>query len=124
MTVAREVVMDMTTERSAVEAAATDYFDAWFEGDGERMAAVLHPDLCKRQARERLSFTTREQMVEWTTAGEGVRDAADRSLDVSVLDVHGSITSVRVGSSVYYEYLHLVRTDDGWKIANALFELL
>jgi hypothetical protein len=63
-------------------------------------------------------------MVEWTSAGEGVREAADRSLDVSVPDVHGEIASVRVGSALYYEYLHLVRTDDGWKIANALFELV
>lgn len=114
--------MSMTAERSAVEAAATEYFEAWFDGDGERMARILHPDLCKRRVRENLSFTTREQMVEWTAAGDGVAQAADRSLDVAVLDVYGDIASVRVRSAVYYEYLHLVRTDDGWKIANALFD--
>ena len=26
-------------------------------------------------------------------------------------------------SAVYHEYLQLVRTDDGWKIANALWQL-
>ncbi len=31
------------------------------------------------------------------------------------------IASVRVCSEPYYEYLHLVRTSDGWKIANALW---
>ena len=45
-------------------------------------------------------------------------------LDVVVLDVHGNVASVRVRSAVYYEYLHLVRTSEGWKIANALFEEL
>jgi len=114
--------MSITEEQTAVAAAATEYFNAWFDGDGERMGRILHPDLCKRRRAEALSFMTREQMVEWTAAGDGVKEAADRSLDVAVLDVYGDIASVRVHSAVYYEYLHLVRMDDGWKIANALFE--
>ena len=114
--------MSVTTEQSAVAAAATEYFEAWFDGDGDRMARILHPDFCKRRRAESLSFITREQMVEWTAAGDGVEEAKDRSLDVVILDVYGDIASVRVRSAVYYEYLHLVRTDDGWKLANALFE--
>ena len=51
-----------------------------------------------------------------------MEEAKDRSLDVVILDVYGDIASVRVRSAAYYEYLHLVRTDDGWKLANALFE--
>jgi Putative lumazine-binding len=112
----------VTPEHSEVVAAATEYFDSWFDGDGGRMGRILHPDLCKRRVGDRLAFTTREEMVEWTAAGEGVPEAVDRSLDVVVLDVHGDIASVRVRSAVYYEYLHLVRTDEGWKIANTLFE--
>jgi hypothetical protein len=114
----------VTTERSEVKAAATEYFESWFDGDGDRMGRILHPDLCKRRVSDRLAFVTREQMVEWTAAGVGVPEAVDRSLDVVVLDVHGDVASVRARSAVYYEYLHLVRTDEGWKIANALFEQL
>jgi len=113
--------MSVAMERSAVEAAATEYFGSWFDGDAERMGQVLHPDLCKRRVGGRLEFTTRTQMVEATAAGEGMSQAEDRSLDVVVLDVYGDMASVRVRSSVFYEYLHLVRTDDGWKIANALY---
>ncbi len=114
--------MSVAPERDEIEAAATEYFESWFDGDGERMGRILHPDLCKRRIRERLAFITRDQMIEWTAAGEGVLQAMDRSLDVVVLDVFGDIASVRVRSAVYYEYVHLVRMDDGWKIANALFE--
>ena len=114
--------MSVATEQSAVAAAATEYFESWFAGDGERMGRVLHSDLCKRKIDNRLAFITRDQMVEWTAAGDGAAQAADPSLDVVVLDVYEDIASVRVRSAVYYEYLHLVRTDDGWKIANALFE--
>ena len=44
-----------------------------------------------------------------------------RRIDVTVVDVHGDIASAVVDSDVYREYLHLVRTDDGWKIVNALW---
>jgi hypothetical protein len=43
-------------------------------------------------------------------AGEGRAEAVDQP-----------IATVVVSSGVYHEYLHLVRTRDGWKIANALW---
>lgn len=32
----------------AIEQAARDYYEGWFEGDAERMAKCLHPRLAKR----------------------------------------------------------------------------
>jgi hypothetical protein len=87
------------------------------------MDRVLHRDLVKRRAAEELARTTKERMVELTRDGEGKEDAADRRLDVEVEDVYEDIASVTVRSAPYYEYLHLVRTSDGWKIANALFQV-
>jgi hypothetical protein len=62
-------------------------------------------------------------MVAWTAEGEGkeVDPGPDRRIDVTVVDVSGNIASVLVDSDVYREYLHLVETDDGWKIVNALW---
>jgi len=37
------------------------------------------------------------------------------------MDVRGGIASVIVRSAPYREYLHLIRTDEGWKIADALW---
>jgi hypothetical protein len=59
-------------------------------------------------------------MVELTAAGEGKSDDPGH-IDVEVIDLHGNIASVVVRSAVYREYLHLVRTDEGWKIVNALW---
>jgi ketosteroid isomerase-like protein len=109
-------------DRELVRRTALDYYEAWFDGDEERMERVLHGDLVKRLAGDRLGITTRERMLELTRRGEGAEDAADRRLDVTVDDLHGAIASVTVRSAAYYEYLHLVRTTAGWKIANALFE--
>jgi hypothetical protein len=103
---------------------ALDYFEGWFDADSERMKRALHAGLAKRSLRQverdspELRTVTKEQMVAWTAAGEGktVDPGDDRRIDVEVVDVYGS-----VGSPIYREYLHLVQTDDGWKIVNALW---
>jgi hypothetical protein len=123
--------VDVTTdaERAAIVATARDYFEGWFDGDAERMERALHPALAKRSLRQvepadpQLRSVTKEQMVAWTAQGEGKTHdpAAGRRIDVELVDLHGNIASAVVRSDVYREYLHLVRTDEGWKIVNALW---
>jgi hypothetical protein len=110
------------TEQELIRQTALDYFEGWFDGDVERMERALHPNLVKRRAGATLGVTTKERMVELTAAGAGAEDGADRRLEVEVEDVYGDIASVTVSSAVYHEYLHLVKTADGWKIANALWQ--
>ena len=111
-----------STDAAAVVAAALDYFEGWFDGDEARMDRALHPDFVKRRAGEELGILTKERMLELTRRGEGKEDSADRTLAVDVVDLYGDIASVIVRSAVYHEYLHLVRTSSGWKIANALWQ--
>ena len=110
------------TDRAAVVATVLDYFEGWFDGDAVRMERALHPALAKRGPG--LRTVTKDEMVTWTAAGEGkAKDPGrGRRIDVSVVDVHEEIASAVVDSDVYREYLHLVRTDDGWKIVNALWQ--
>jgi hypothetical protein len=105
----------------AIERAVLDYYEGWYDADAERMERALHPDLVKRRAGEKLGLLTAARMVELTASGEGRADGADRTLEIGVVDVHEDIASVVVRAAVYHEYLHLVRTRDGWKIANALW---
>jgi hypothetical protein len=117
------------SDEAAVVAAALDYFEGWFEGDAARMDRALHPGLAKRSLGQadpdstELRSLTKERMVELTAAGGGKSKSPDGGLriDVEVVDLHGNIASVVVRSAVYREYLHLVRTDEGWKIVNALW---
>lgn len=118
----------MDDDTALIVATVHDYFDGWFDGDASRMQRALHRDLVKRSSLNdqaaTLSFTTAQQMITWTGEGEGTevaRGLADRTIEVDVLDVGRDIASVLVRSEPYYEYLHLVRTRDGWKIANALW---
>ena len=113
---------EVGTEREAITQAALDYFEGWFDGDAERIDRALHSDLVKRRAGEELGVTTKERMLELTAAGGGADDGADRRLEVGVVEVHGDIATAIVRSAVYREYLHLVHTSGGWKIANALWQ--
>ena len=106
-----------------VEATARDYFEGWYDADVARMQRALHPELAKRtqEADGSVRSTTRDRMIELTGAGAGREDGADRTLEISVLDVHDGIATAIVRSVPYREYLHLVRTDEGWRIVNALW---
>lgn len=110
-------------DEDAIVRCVLDYFEGWFEADPERMRRALHPDLAKRSlGSEGLDHLAAPQMVDATAAGAGKeRDSSARRIDVQVGDVYGDIATAVVDSHVYREYLHLVRTDDGWKIVNALW---
>lgn len=115
-------------DEAAVRSTVLDYFEGWFQGDAARMERALHPDLAKRSLGDdghRLDADTAESMVEATARGVGVerrRKVGDPKVDIRVDDVFGTIASVTVNSAPYHEYLHLVRTRAGWKIANALWQ--
>ena len=111
-----------SSDTAAVVAVALDYFEGWFDGDEARMDKALHANFVKRRAGEKLGITTKERMLDLTRRGEGKEDAADRTLAVDVEDLYGDIAAVTVRSAVYHEYLHLVRTRSGWKIANGLWQ--
>jgi hypothetical protein len=56
-----------------------------------------------------------------TAAGVGKPDAG--AIEITIADVGEEIASVTVLGGPYHEYVHLVRTADGWKVANAIWEL-
>ena len=115
-------------DREAIVRVALDYFEGWFDGDAARMERSLHPDLAKRSPDDapgpgELEKLTAREMIEATAKGVGrTRDVPDRGIEVEVEHVHREIANVTVRSAVYIEYLHLVRTGDGWKIVNALWQ--
>ena len=114
-------------DRDAIVRVALDYFEGWFDGDAARMERTLHPDLAKRSpddaAPGELEQLTAREMIEATAKGIGKRrDVPDRGLEVEVEHLHREIANVTVRSAVYVEYLQLVRTREGWKIVNALWQ--
>jgi Putative lumazine-binding len=115
-------------DTKAIITTAMNYFEGWFDGDAARMERALHPYLNKRRVSGAApgamlsNPSTAAQMVKWTIEGEGkaIRPA-DLTIKVRVDDIYGNIATATVYSTVYVEYLQLMRTHQGWKIVNALW---
>jgi ketosteroid isomerase-like protein len=111
----------------SIASVAHDYYDAWFEGDPERMAACLHPRLVKRVIDDpaiegsTLSENSWESMVRGAEEGRGTGNRG-AAIEVSVLDAFRNIASVRVAGGPYVDHLHVGRFGDRWRIVNALWE--
>jgi hypothetical protein len=114
-------------DRDAVVATALDYFEGWYDADVARVDRALHPELVKRWPQqvegESPSVTTKERMLELAREGGGADDRTDDPIEVEVVDIHHDIATAIVRSAQYREYLHLVRTSDGWRIVNAFWQL-
>ena len=115
-------------DRSAIRATIDDYYLGWYDGNRDRMARALHPELAKRgwlhdaAGAPVVDADTFRTMVDLAGAGRGRRtDAAERAYDVGISDVYGDIAAATVHAVPYVDYLHLVRTTDGWRIVNALW---
>jgi putative lumazine-binding protein len=119
-------VDERTTAEAAIVNVVLDYFEGWFDGDAGRMERALHPGLAKRSLEKdgrTLNETTADWMIDASARALGrERDPGDRRIEVEVEDVYGTIASATVRSAVYREYVQLVRTPEGWKIVNALWE--
>jgi hypothetical protein len=116
----------MSTTLTTVEQTVLDYYEGWYDADPERMRRALHPELAKRHLDEaegaELRSITAQRMIELTEQGAGSEDGIDRTIEVDVLDVHRNIANALVRTPVYHEYVQLVRTDEGWKIVNVLWQ--
>jgi hypothetical protein len=120
---------DPDAERAEIERTVLDYFEGWFGGDPVRMERALHPELVKRSLDKTSSGSvalrtiTAEWMIDATARGRGRdEDPGDLRIEIEVEDVLGELANVTVRSAVYTEYLHLVRTSDGWKIVNDVWQ--
>jgi Putative lumazine-binding len=123
----------------AIEVVVRDYYDSWYAGDPDRMGRSLHTNLAKRAPMgqlmefglvqdadpDGLDEDTRQTMVDLTARGVGRTRATtpeERAIDVRIDDVYDWIAAVTVRSAVYHEYIHLVRTTEGWRIVNVLWQ--
>ena len=111
----------MATDQDLITETVHDYFKGWYDADVARMDRALHPDLVKRSpAEDGGAILTKDEMLEACADGEGAR-TVDRWLTIDIADVCGDIAAAVVRSAPYREYLHLIRTRDGWQITNALW---
>jgi len=117
-------------DSAAIRAAALDYVEGWYAGDGARMERALHGELAKRNVyadaqsgRSRLIQMSALTLVDQTRSGGGSDiAAAERRRDVAILDIYGNAASVRARMATWIDYMHLVKWNGRWVIVNVLWE--
>ena len=114
--------------RAALEATCFDYVDGQLEGDPERVARALHPDLAKRRVLgdtpdERLGLRrmSKEELVELTRQGALKTPKAEWDRSCRVLDVAGNAAVVRAETPWFVDFFHMGQFGDRWIIVNALW---
>ena len=117
-------------DSTGIRAAALDYAEGWYSGDGDRMARAVHPELVKRilvtdtaTGRAFVQTMGASALVNGARHGYGKTTPADRQQkDVRILDVFGNAAVAKVIMADWIDYLQLVRADGRWQIVNVLWE--
>jgi hypothetical protein len=117
-------------DTTAIRATALNYVEVWYEGNAERMARALHPELVKRiVVRDTTTGRTMVQgmgtsvLVNSTRHGYGKETPRERQQkDVSVLDIFGNAASVKAVMADWIDYMHMAKVDGRWVIVNVLWE--
>ena len=115
----------------AITRAALDYGLGWYEGDAERMARALHPELAKRMVftdpttgRSRLSQQGAMTLVNNTRAGGGSNaPVRSRESEVTIFEVFENAAVAKVVGPEWVDYLQLAKWNGEWLIVNVLWEL-
>jgi hypothetical protein len=119
-----------SADTAAIRATALNYVEGWYEGNADRMAKALHPELVKRiVVRDTTTGKTMVQgmgtsvLVNSTRHGYGKETPKERQQkDVSVLDVFGNAASVKAVMADWIDYMHMAKVDGRWVIVNVLWE--
>lgn len=114
----------------AIEQAALNYIEGYYEGNVERMKKAVHPDLAKRIVQTKpdsasiLHHMTAEKLIEITSKGDGKRIPRERrQKDIRILDIFQNAASVKVVAGDWIDYLHVARFNGEWVIINVLWEM-
>jgi hypothetical protein len=113
---------------AAIEATCFDYVDGQLEGDPQRVARALHPDLAKRAVigdtpYERLGLRrmSKDELVELTRQGALKTPKEQWNRSCRVLDVTADTAAVRLETPWFVDHFHMGRFDGKWIIVNALW---
>jgi len=112
----------------AIEATAYDYMDGQLEGNAERVAQALHPDLAKRNLKPgspyetlALGRMTSDELIGLTRKGALKTPKEQWQRSVKVLQVDEDIATVRLESLWFVDHLQMGKFGERWVIVNALW---
>ena len=108
-----------------IRQVALNYIEGWYTGDLARMKTALHPKLVKRRflSNNDIWKIDTPWMLDATKAGKGkLIDPQDGKIEIIILDIFKNIAAVKIISVKFIDYLHMVKIEGEWKIADVLWD--
>jgi hypothetical protein len=112
-------------DKEAIQQAALDYIEGWYQGDTARMERALYDPLVKRRITPEgeVWVVDKEWMVNATRDGRGKLAQPEKGQkEVTLLDKTDRMASIKIVSEKFIDYVHLVKDAGAWKIANVLWD--
>lgn len=126
------ITRGQTSDREAIEQAATDYMESYYASNTAQMQKAIHHEVAKRHVIEREGFQLVKNMgyteLVSLTKLDGKKWAKQKDqplkVTVDILDIDGRIASIKASTNQYnfYDYMHLAKIDGQWKIVNVLWD--
>jgi hypothetical protein len=112
----------LADDQSMVRTTVRDYIEAYYSGDGRRMEQTLHPHYLKHVIHGSIPIREKTglQMVQDMRSGPSEIPLAQRTEQISVLDVSGSIASAKLVTPGWVDYMTLAKSDGQWKILSVV----
>ena len=112
-----------SSDESAVRSTVRDYIEAYYTGDASRMEQTLHPHYLKHMIHGNIPIREKNasQMVaEVRSNGPADFPQAEKTEQISVLDVSGDIASAKLVTPHWVDYMTLSKSDGAWKILSVV----
>jgi Putative lumazine-binding len=110
-------------DSSAVRNTVTNYIEAYYTGDAPRMEQTLHPHYLKHMIHGNIPMrdkTGAEMVREVRSHGPAGQPQAEKTEEVSVLDISGNIASAKLVTPQWVDYMTLSKSDGAWKILSVV----
>ncbi len=112
-----------TDDASAVQTTVRNYIEGYYQGDAGRMAQTLHPHYLKHMIHGTIPMRekTGQQMLEEVRShGPANLPEADKTEQISVLDVAGNIASTKLVTPGWVDYITLEKSEGKWRILSVV----
>src|SRR5262245_32831471 len=128
--VAGPLAAQTKADTTAITAAALDYAEGWFEGNGDRMARAVSPELVKRivvrdtaSGHDMIQSMGATVLVNGARRGFGKNTPVDKQeKKVEIYDIFRGAAVVKLTMTNWVDYLQLARVEGRWVIVNVLWE--
>jgi hypothetical protein len=110
-------------ETTSVSTTVRNYIEAYYTGDAPRMEQTLHPHYLKRMIHGNVPIrekTALEMVGEVRSHGPSDLPTAERTEQITVLDISGDIASAKLVTPTWVDYMTLSKLDGEWKILSVV----